>query len=352
MSNKAYVGNFEDDTKAPVEDAILYYMSTEALHNLSKITPEQDVYSIGVLFYKMLFNSFPFAAKTDAEFQTLRKQTSLHIPSQCSMFTSYILEGCLQFNSANRIAFDKLLQIFRVDLRTSKGPLFIFPFDSPDVSTTINLMDFKRKDLINKCNIRSLIECSMKGHAVPNDIALAYKPILPVENISSSIDEHAKVNSDLHKPNVPIKNPKYKQQRKKTANPLAFAGNFQTEKPKTPDNQYKELQVPAKAGQKPNTPNLHVIYNIKSDYNKGIILHQNDIAVPAVPIPNQLKPEVKQSLIVPINSIIISKNEKELISKAQFYQYFDIKEKYGPYPNLIYNLILKSGAKHCQSIGK
>lgn len=118
------------------------YMSPEILNN-QKYSSKTDVWSLGFIFYEVLFGKTPWTAKSPTELLKNINTQPLKFPSKVSKDVENLLVGMLGVKEINRFSWEEIL----------KHPLFGGQF----LSYTKNLED-KSKYLINELRLMIIKE--------------------------------------------------------------------------------------------------------------------------------------------------------------------------------------------------
>lgn len=84
------------------------YMSPQALKH-KPYTNKSDVWSLGIVFYEMLFNKTPWLGNAEDELYRNINSKPLYIPS-CSKWSTTILKGMLEVEEANRWGWERVFE--------------------------------------------------------------------------------------------------------------------------------------------------------------------------------------------------------------------------------------------------
>lgn len=88
------------------------YMSPEAVLHKDSITLQSDVWALGVVYYALLFNQFPFVGKTDKELYLNIIGQPLKVPSWLSDKEIDFLAGVLNKDWKERLSIFQISKIF------------------------------------------------------------------------------------------------------------------------------------------------------------------------------------------------------------------------------------------------
>ena len=119
-----------------------------------------DVYSLGSMFLKMITGRYVAEWKTkDKEHLELYPDGSIDVSSYgLSMFTCFVLEGCLQYNPANRMHWEYLYALLDVDnLYKAYRLLSIAPYAVTDGNKKIYFVKFSRAGMIKQKDFTDIL---------------------------------------------------------------------------------------------------------------------------------------------------------------------------------------------------
>jgi len=104
----------------------LYYMSPEQIRGSSNIDPKTDVYSLGIVFYEMLFGCLPFDISTTSDYAIMDQIVNKPLPDFLHQSLSIgekskvLLEGMTQKDQNHRLSASEALYLLQSkDLKTS-----------------------------------------------------------------------------------------------------------------------------------------------------------------------------------------------------------------------------------------
>lgn len=132
IHNKAYLLNdyslsnynnfFLSDKKQENNENFLYYSTQQLSKANYKLTAKSDIWSLGLIFYEMLYGTLPWNAKSKVEYLQTIKKIPIRFPFNLpiSEISKDFIKGCLQVEENTRFNWD---QIFKHPIFSSENNL-------------------------------------------------------------------------------------------------------------------------------------------------------------------------------------------------------------------------------------
>jgi serine/threonine protein kinase len=319
------------------------YMAPEILSSLP-YNEQVDIYSFGAMYYYLLFKDRPFKLQ-NVQMIEERKQTRFHLPRPCSSFSAHIIEGCLQYDPINRITIDKLCSIMNVNpSKPDNNPLFIFPFNKADQTSTINLLHFTRKEMFS--NLEEPLMKSIANSINCVSISKELKMLFQREITKYSQPTEPQYQMQCI-PNIVKKEPIQNIMNKEDPTVL-FGGDIKSTQQNNP-NQLQSAPTVIFGSEHPlpqNMPIQQIPFDMFNSNPPAIPLIQNQVNIYNVPqILQYMPPQPTPKLM------IVTKHKEKLMNEIANYKYFNLREKYGCLSTYMYTLWVSSNIIFYTSLG-
>ncbi|CAD8103093.1 unnamed protein product [Paramecium sonneborni] len=98
-----------DNQKVNVFCGTPSYMSPELVSKVPHNPICSDIWSLGILLYRILFGEYPFRGQNDKELYRAIQQNKVKLPNDMNQNIAYLIKGCLEKNVSQRFTIDQIL---------------------------------------------------------------------------------------------------------------------------------------------------------------------------------------------------------------------------------------------------
>ncbi|CAD8187458.1 unnamed protein product [Paramecium octaurelia] len=99
----------QDNQKVNVFCGTPSYMSPELVSKVPHNPLCSDIWSLGILLYRMLFGEYPFKGQNDKELYRAIQQNKLKLPNDMNQDIAQLIKGCLEKNASQRFTIEQIL---------------------------------------------------------------------------------------------------------------------------------------------------------------------------------------------------------------------------------------------------
>ncbi|CAD8195371.1 unnamed protein product [Paramecium pentaurelia] len=99
----------QDNQKVNVFCGTPSYMSPELVSKIPHNPICSDIWSLGILLYRMLLGEYPFKGQNDKELYKAIQQNKVKLPNDMNQNITYLIKGCLEKNVNQRFTIEQIL---------------------------------------------------------------------------------------------------------------------------------------------------------------------------------------------------------------------------------------------------